>query len=214
MAKTPADHPNHPRGRVLVVDDQASSRSALEDLLKDEGFDVTLAAGGQEALDRCAADEFDVILLDLWMPQIGGLDVLKELQRRGCPAEILVLTGHGTISAAIEAIKLGAMDFLLKPWTVHDMGEKVAQAVEVKRQKPKGSLHRAFQLLARESRLTEKQVLVCKHLVAGRSNQAIARALEISEHTVKTHLKNIFARLGVKSRTELVARVVSSLEQS
>ena len=213
MAHTPANHRDPHRGRILVVDDQESSRGALEDLLKDEGFDVAAAAGGQEALDRCAAEEFDVILLDLWMPRIGGLDVLKELQRRGYPAEVLILTGHGTISAAVEAIKQGALDFLLKPWTVHDMGEKVAHAVEVKRQKPKRSLDRVFEALAQENGLTEKQLQVCKHLVAGRSNQAIARALDISEHTVKTHLKSVFEKLGAKSRTELVARVVAGLEK-
>ena len=101
--------------RILVVDDEPGVRSALEAILADEGFEVQAEASGEEALERLVRETFDAILLDVWLPGIDGLETLVRLRRQGSDAEIVMISGHGTIETAVRATKLGAFDFVEKP---------------------------------------------------------------------------------------------------
>jgi len=101
--------------RILVVDDEPGVRTALAAILKDEGFAVELAASGEEGLSALEKMHFDAVLLDVWLPGIDGLATLKRLRERNLDAEVVMISGHGTIETAVSATKLGAFDFVEKP---------------------------------------------------------------------------------------------------
>ena len=100
--------------RILIIDDEPAIRSTLADILGDEGHKTTLCESGEEGIAQFARDEFDLILLDLWLPGIDGLSVLERLRNAGAPP-IIMISGHGSVDAAVKATRLGAYDFLEKP---------------------------------------------------------------------------------------------------
>ncbi len=102
-------------GRVLVVDDEPGVREALDGILRDEGFEVTTVESGEDALAAFTERSFDAVLLDIWLPGKDGLEVLMELRERAVEAEVVMISGHGTIETAVRATKLGAFDFVEKP---------------------------------------------------------------------------------------------------
>src|SRR3990172_1113574 len=101
--------------RVLVVDDERPTRLLMEKELPRAGYVVTSVESGEEALEQVRARDFDVILLDLKMPGIGGMEALRRIRDSGASAEVVVLTGHPDVDSAIQAMKLGAYDYLTKP---------------------------------------------------------------------------------------------------
>jgi two-component system nitrogen regulation response regulator NtrX len=103
---------------ILVVDDEPGVRSSLSGVLRDEGFDVDAAASGEECLDRAARGEYDVIVLDVWLPGIDGLVTLRRLRERKVDAQVVMISGHGNIESAVRAIKMGAFDFVEKPLSI------------------------------------------------------------------------------------------------
>src|SRR5208283_3972936 len=102
---------------ILVVDDEAEIRASLEEILREEGYGVADAADADEAMALLRDAPYDVVLLDIWLPGSDGLELLADL--RGSPPEtrpeVVMISGHGTIEAAVKATKLGAYDFLEKP---------------------------------------------------------------------------------------------------
>lgn len=103
------------RPKVLVVDDEAGVRSALVGVLGDEGYFVEAVDSGEACLERVVGHGFDLIILDIWLPGIDGLDTLTTLRERGVDAQVVMISGHGSIETAVRAIKLGAFDFIEKP---------------------------------------------------------------------------------------------------
>jgi DNA-binding NtrC family response regulator len=115
---------------LLLVDDDAAFRTVMSAELSRSGYDVRTAASGEEALALCAQSEPQVILLDLQMPGLSGLDVLKTLRERKAPGEIVMLTGHGSIDSAIEAIRIGAFDYVSKPCPLDELEVRIQRALE------------------------------------------------------------------------------------
>src|SRR5918993_318656 len=115
---------------VLVVDDDAPFRKVLATELTRIAFAVETAASGAEALARCAAHEPDVVLLDLRLPDTDGLGVLRALKERAIGAEVILLTGHGSIDTAIEAIREGAFDYVTKPCPLDELELRIQRAME------------------------------------------------------------------------------------
>src|SRR5690242_1883648 len=107
-----------PKPHVLVVDDEAGIRESLALILKDEGYHVEAVASAEEALQRAASGDLEVILLDVWLPGIDGLEALSRLQAIPRAPAVIMISGHGTIETAVRATKLGAFDFLEKPLTI------------------------------------------------------------------------------------------------
>jgi len=101
--------------KILVVDDERSIRNTLKDILEHENFEVILAEDGLEALDKMELGPFDVILCDIKMPQMDGIELLDKIKEREPDAVVVMISGHGTIDTAVEAIKKGAFDFISKP---------------------------------------------------------------------------------------------------
>src|SRR6202040_1329967 len=100
--------------KILIVDDEQSIRSTLAKILEDEGHRTAVCESGEEALAQAARDEFDLIILDLWLPGVDGMNVLEKLRAAGAPP-VIVISGHGNIETAVRATRLGAFDFLEKP---------------------------------------------------------------------------------------------------
>ncbi len=121
------------KANVLIVDDDAGLRRALADRLAFWGHATSEAADGVCALSEAARQEFDLVLLDLTMPGLCGLDTLRRLKEAGCCAEVVILTAHGTVEAAVEALKLGATDFLTKPADFALLQAVVERALEKRR---------------------------------------------------------------------------------
>jgi len=116
---------------VLVVDDEADIRAAIQDILNDEGFGVTVAADAAEARECLSKRKFDLILLDIWMPDTDGITLLREWSEGGelnCP--VVIMSGHGTVDTAVEATRLGAFDFVEKPLSLAKLLRTVEAALE------------------------------------------------------------------------------------
>src|SRR5512136_1024275 len=110
---------------VLIIDDEKQILDSLSSILKDDGFQVFAAREGREGLNLFDTVKPEIVLLDVWMPEIDGLQVLKMIKERDTDAIVIVISGHGTISTAVEAVKMGAYDFLEKPLHVDKVLEVI-----------------------------------------------------------------------------------------
>jgi DNA-binding NtrC family response regulator len=119
--------------KLLLVDDEARFVETLSKRLTARGFDVAGALSGPQALDLLRDRPFDVVLLDVWMPGMDGLEVLKEIRRLHPSVRVVLVSGNASITAAVEGIRLGATDYLLKPVEIDDVLAKVEEAFEKKR---------------------------------------------------------------------------------
>ncbi|WP_305042584.1 sigma-54-dependent transcriptional regulator [Geoalkalibacter sp.] len=111
---------------VLIIDDETSIRLSLEGILQDEGFRPVFAASGEEGLERIREENPDIILLDIWMPGIDGLETLRRAKEQWPDLQVIMMSGHGTIETAVKALKLGAYDFIEKPLAL----EKVLTCIQ------------------------------------------------------------------------------------
>lgn len=114
--------------KVLLVDDELDFLHALAERMRNRGMEVATSASGAEALEKVEKESYDVIILDLLMPGIDGLNALKILKAKRPELQVILLTGHATIEKGIEAMKLGAMDFLEKPADLNQLTEKIKKA--------------------------------------------------------------------------------------
>src|SRR5262252_7663904 len=104
------------KGKILVIDDEVDIREGLELLLTTEGYTAEIAQNGTEGLQKLANNSYDLVLLDLMMPDISGMEVLQEVRQRDKETPIFMLTAYGSVEAAVNALKLGANDYFSKPW--------------------------------------------------------------------------------------------------
>ncbi len=135
--------------RVLLAEDERNLSRILETQLRKRGFDVAVAADGRAAVDALKAEEFDVALVDLVMPEIDGIGVLRKAMELDAPPEVVIVTGNGTVDTAIAAMKLGAYDYLTKPCKVQELDIVVRRAFE-KRQLAQENIRLATRLSRRE----------------------------------------------------------------
>jgi two-component system response regulator AtoC len=122
-----------PAGRILVIDDEASLRDVLGRILSAEGYEVRNAGNGREALELLAAERFDFLLCDLRMPVMGGLELLREVTARGIPGTVIMMSAFGTVETAVEAMKLGAYDYVSKPFMSDEILLTLRKAAERER---------------------------------------------------------------------------------
>ncbi len=116
--------------RILIVDDDEGIRLTLAQTLSLDGYSVEAAADGQEALERLVAAPYDVVLLDLWMAPVNGMEVLQTVRAKDPRAVVIILTGQGTLDSALGALRLGAFDYLLKPASPQAVRQRVREALE------------------------------------------------------------------------------------
>jgi two-component system nitrogen regulation response regulator NtrX len=118
---------------ILIIDDEASIRSSLKGILEDEGFLVKTAAAGEDGLELLKSQNVDLVLLDIWLPKMSGLDVLKRIKSAEETPQVVMISGHGTIETAVQATKLGAHDFLEKPLSLEKVILTVRNALRQKK---------------------------------------------------------------------------------
>ncbi len=183
------------RMRLLIVDDDKNLRRVLVTEFAAQGLEVHEAHAGIQAMDLLEKGSYDVMLLDLNMPGINGMDVLKKMKLLDLPTEVIILTAHGTISTAIEAMKLGAYDFLTNPFELEELKAVVQKAGE------KTDLHREnIQLKTQIKRQSESEKIVTQSPLM----------LEILDHAKKIALSNFSVLISGESGSgkELVAKTI------
>src|ERR1700678_158166 len=122
-----------PRGSILVVDDEIEIREGLEALLTSESFQVTLAVTGEAGLQKLEDQAFDLMLLDVSLPDRNGLELLREIRRRDPQLSVILITAFGSIYMARAAFKGGAQDFITKPWSNDELIAQISLAIEGRR---------------------------------------------------------------------------------
>ncbi|OEZ53157.1 response regulator transcription factor [Duganella sp. HH105] len=188
---------------VFIVDDDPSVRDALGLLLGVRGYRTAMFASGEAFLQSWQPAWSGCMLIDIRMSGMDGLSLQLELQRRGCPIPVIIMSGHGDVSMARAAFKADAVDFLEKPFDdaklIGAIDEALARARSVHSEQQKRS--RNVSLL---SELTPREREVMALVVTGRHNREIGPALGISVRTVEVHKARLMAKLGVDNVADLV----------
>ena len=191
---------------VYVVDDDSSIRQALSSLLRSVGLRVETFGSAREFLRAPRAESPACLVLDVRLPDGSGLDIPDELRNLDVPLPIIYITGHGTIPMSVRAMKLGALEFLTKPFRDEDLLSAIKFALERDRQS-KADRSEVAEARQRIERLTPREREVLQLVVAGKMNKQIAAHLGTAEQTVKQHRGRVMRKLEVDSVADLV-RVV------
>src|SRR5271169_559311 len=197
--------------RILVVDDEADIRSLLKEILTEEGYEVEVAADATEARTSRATRTFDLVLLDIWMPDTDGITLLREWSVSGgyhCP--VVMMSGHGTVETAVEATRLGAFDFVEKPLSLTKLLRTVERALDAGRRKRlsarahgptlavpigKSKVTQALREQVQQAASSSSPVLLLGELGSGR--EAYARYLHsLSARAAKPFFTVVAASLG------------------
>jgi two-component system, LuxR family, response regulator FixJ len=185
---------------VHLVDDDDAIRRSAGFMLKTSGYRVRTYASGVELLKEREVEP-GCILLDVRMPEMDGLAVQKALQNRGMTHPVIVMTGHGDVNVAVQAMKAGAVDFIEKPFekaqlvsAIEEGFSRIAQAGR--------STKRAEEARVRLQSLTPRERDVLEGLIRGHPNKTIAYDLDISPRTVEIHRANLMSKLAVASLSE------------
>lgn len=188
---------------IHVIDDDASLRSAIEDLLHSVGLQVRLYASPQEFLDAPRPDAPGCLVLDVRLPELSGLDFQKQLAGTAMELPIVFITGHGDIPMSVRAMKAGAVEFLAKPFRDQDLLDAIQAAVARDRTR-RTEARTDAELHRRVASLTPREHEVFVQVVAGRLNKQIAAQLDLSEARVKAHRAQIMRKMQADSLPDLV----------
>ena len=196
------------KGKVFVVDDDAAVRDSLQVLLGNAGLDVSTYESGLEFLQAFEADMQGCLLLDVRMPHMDGLELLAELRARKCRMPVIIMTAHGEIKTAVKAMKLGAQDFIEKPFDDNVLIEAINSAIEsdVEALADAGG----NQFLTDIPTLTERERQVLDLVVQCDSNKVIAAKLNISPRTVEIHRARVMEKLHAGNLSQLLKLAMSA----
>jgi len=189
--------------KVYVIDDDAAMRDSLNFLLDAADFDVRLFDSAMKFLDALASLDFGCVVSDVRMPGIDGIELLKRMKALNSHFPIVIITGHGDVPLAVEAMKLGAVDFLEKPFEDDRLIGMIDGAI---RQGEPAAKDEAVtrDLVARIASLSPRERQVMEGLIAGLSNKLIARDYDISPRTIEVYRANVMTKMQANSLSELV----------
>ncbi|WP_334146172.1 response regulator transcription factor [Hyphomicrobium sp.] len=186
---------------VSIIDDEASVRDAVAMLLETHGLSVACYEGADAFL--AAPFAAGCIVSDVRMPEISGLDLLRRLQSEGDPRPVVLMTGHGDVELAVQAIKLGAFDFVEKPFSNERLIASVDEALVASESSLKERLERD-DLKSRFAGLSDRQRDTMQLLIRGLSNKEIGQQLGISPRTVEIHRTWVMTKMSARSIADLV----------
>jgi len=194
---------------VVVIDDHESVRDSLRALLESSGLRVKDYASAVAYLED--GGDGDCVLVDVRMPQMTGLELQQELNKRSSPVPVIVITGHGDVPLAVKVMRAGAFDFLEKPFDDDVLLDSIQRALaEGRRTVQTQTESRAAAALI--AALTSREHEVLDHLVLGKSNKLIAHELGISPRTVETHRARLQEKLKARGLSDLV-RLTRAVDQ-
>jgi two-component system response regulator FixJ len=188
---------------VHVIDDDEAVRDSLSFLLRAADFNVVAYRSATHFLESLTHDIDGCVITDVRMPDMSGLDLLRRLRSTSCMIPVVVMTGHGDIQLAVEAMKAGALDFLEKPFDDERVLTAVRSALEA-RQAQDERIVRRNEIEERLGSLSQRERQVLDGLVAGLPNKTIAHDLGISPRTVEVYRANVMTKMQAGSLSELV----------
>lgn len=188
---------------IYVVDDDDAVRAALRPLLETAGYRTARFESGVAFLDSLGTVPGACVLLDVKMPELDGLEVQRRLIDRGVTLPVVIVTGHGDIAMAVQAMRAGAVDFLEKPVSRARLLEAVARAIDIGRNARQDRRERS-DIGARLGALTSREREVLEQLVMGRTSKVVAHELGISSRTVEVYRRNVMAKMDANSLSHLV----------
>jgi two-component system response regulator FixJ len=197
---------------VHLVDDDDAIRRSVGFMLKTSGFHVRAYESGVELLKAAPDLESGCILLDIRMPGMDGLEAQRALRDKGVTLPVIIMTGHGDVSLAVQAMKAGAVDFIEKPFEKAVLLSAIEHGVE-RLKKSAADLDRAEEAAVRLQALTPREREVLGGLAKGLPNKTIAYDLGISPRTVEIHRANVMSKLGVRSLSEALRIAFAAQEK-
>jgi DNA-binding response OmpR family regulator len=193
--------------RILVVEDNSDLADGLRRNLEHEGHAVDLAATAAAALDAAMRDAPDLVVLDLGLPDRDGYHVLEQLRARGCLAPVLILSARGLEADKVRGFRLGADDYVTKPYGVMELMARVSallrRAAPPEGARANGAL--SDDALRERYGLTDRQIQIARLLGQGFANAEIAEKLGISTYTARNHTEQVLAKLDVSTRARVGA---------
>ena len=188
---------------VHVIDDDDSARDSLSFLLATANLRVRTYDSGKAFLDAISGIESGCVITDVWMPDVDGLELVRTLKKLKVDLPVIVITGHGDVALAVEAMKAGAVDFIEKPYDGEILLGAVRSALSTQRADATRSGERA-EILERLAALSSRERQVLDGLVAGQYNKTIAHELGISARTVEIYRANVMTKMQATSLSHLV----------
>ena len=199
---------------ILIVDDEESIRVSLEGILKKENYYAKTADNGSMALEMLQNDHYDLIIADIMMDRMTGIELLKKVKEIFPEIPVLLMTGYSSLSTAIEAMRLGASDYLIKPCSKKAIFSSINRCLEnnTTGEKEKLTQHLPIKIntLPGQKYLTKRELEVFNHMVSGMSDKLMAEELSVTLPTIKFHLQNIYKKSGINGRKG-VLRIISSM---
>jgi two-component system response regulator FixJ len=191
------------KAKVYIIDDDEAMRDSLNFLLDSADFDVMLFETAVNFLDALPELDFGCVVSDVRMPGLDGIELLKRMKQGNSTFPIVIMTGHGDVPLAVEAMKLGAVDFLEKPFEDDRLIGMIEAAI---RQAEPAAKSEAITLdiAARVATLSPRERQVMEGLIAGLSNKQIARDYDISPRTIEVYRANVMTKMHANSLSELV----------
>jgi two-component system response regulator FixJ len=191
------------RGKVYVIDDDDAMRDSLDFLLGAANFHVRLFESAQTFLNALPNIDFGCVVSDVRMPGIDGIELLRHLNARGSLFPVVIMTGHGDVPLAVEAMKMGAIDFLEKPFEDDRLIGMIETALKQAEPGVKSETV-AAEIRSRIASLSPRERQVMDGLIAGLSNKLIARDYDISPRTIEVYRANVMTKMQAASLSELV----------
>jgi two-component system response regulator FixJ len=191
------------RGKVYVIDDDEAMRDSLDFMLGAADFHVTLFESAHHFLDALSNLEFGCVVSDVRMPGIDGIELLKRLKAGPILFPVVIMTGHGDVPLAVAAMKLGAVDFLEKPFE----DDRLIGMIDAALKKAEPGLKSeaiTLEIQSRVAALSPRERQVMDGLIAGLSNKLIAREYDISPRTIEVYRANVMTKMQAASLSELV----------
>ncbi len=189
--------------KVYIVDDDDAVRDSLRLLFETVGIEAVGFESGDKFLHEFDNDWRGCIVLDIRMPGTSGLEVQKILQERDNSLPIIFITGHGDIPMAVEAMQLGAFDFVQKPFRDQELMDRVSQALSQNEESQEETLQKR-QVSEYYTTLTPREAEVMQCVVKGQANKVIAMDLEVSQRTIEIHRSRVMEKMRARSLAALV----------
>jgi FixJ family two-component response regulator len=196
-------HAKDSRPVVHIVDDDDGMRKAITVLMTTVGYRALAFARPTEFLQKYDPNQPGCLILDVRMPEMSGLEVQQQLNRSGSMVPVVLITAHGDIPMAVQAMKDGAFDFLQKPFRDQDLIDRVNSALKQDAEN-RAAVEKLADLKRRAESLTPREREVMAFVVDGRANKVVAIDLGLSERTVEIHRANVMEKMGARSIAHLV----------